>query len=222
MNATLTVPAGKVKLQGELIIPDGAKGIVLFAHGSGSSRLSPRNRHIAEIFNGVQLATLLFDLLTDLEYAEDRFSTRLHFDIKMLAERLGAVTEWIATQQGTRSLPLGYFGASTGSAAAMISAAEYPQTVKAVVSRGGRPDLARDSLPLVKTPTLLIVGEYDFDVIDLNSDALQHINADKDLQIVSGATHLFYEKGKLEEVANFATKWFAKYLKNGTGAEKTD
>lgn len=214
MKTSLTIPAGKVKLQGELFIPAGAKGVVLFAHGSGSSRLSPRNRHIAEYFNGIQLATLLFDLLTDIEYAEDRFSTRLHFDIPMLATRLGAATEWVSALPETHGLPLGYFGASTGAAAAMVSAAEHPQTVRAIVSRGGRPDLADGALPLVKAPTLLIVGEYDFDAIDLNSKAISRMNTDKELQIISGATHLFYEDGKLDEVACLASKWFSRYLGN--------
>lgn len=214
MRTSLTIPAGKVKLQGELVVPEGAKGIVLFSHGSGSSRLSPRNRHIAELFNRMQLATLLFDLLTEIEYAEDRFSTRLHFDINMLAIRLGAVTEWVAELPETRSLPLGYFGASTGAAAAIISATEHPKTVRAIVSRGGRPDLAEKALPHVKAPTLLIVGEYDFDIIELNSNAILRINTDKELQIVSGATHLFYEEGKLEEVGNLASKWFVRHLGN--------
>lgn len=214
MKASLTIQAGKVKLQGELVIPAEAKGIVLFAHGNGSSRLSPRNRNIAEYFNGLQLATLLFDLLTEIEYAEDRFSTRLHFNIPMLATRLGAVTEWVSALPETHDLPLGYFGASTGAAAALISAAEHPDTVRAIVSRGGRPDLASDMLPLVKAPTLLIVGENDFEVIELNNKALLRLNAVKELQLVPGATHLFQEKGKLEEVANLASKWFSRHLGN--------
>jgi putative phosphoribosyl transferase len=207
------VPAGPVTLEGNLSIPAGARGIVLFAHGSGSSRHSPRNRFVAQSLQNAGLATLLIDLLTADEEMEDSASARLRFDIRLLAERLVATTDWLAREDRTAELRLGYFGASTGAGAALVAAAERPTQVGAVVSRGGRPDLAGPALSHVQAPTLLIVGGRDYPVIDMNRDAFQQLGTRvKELVIVPGATHLFEEPGALEEVARLASAWFTRHL----------
>jgi dienelactone hydrolase len=200
-------------LEGNLRIPAGARGVVLFAHGSGSSRHSPRNRAVAATLRKASLATLLIDLLTADEEAEDQYSAQLRFDIGMLAERLIGATEWLAANPETAALPIGYFGASTGGGAALVAAAKQPNRVAAVVSRGGRPDLAGPALPRVQAATLLIVGGDDAPVIEMNQWALERLGAaQKQLVIVAGATHLFSEPGTLEEVARLAADWFIRYL----------
>jgi putative phosphoribosyl transferase len=202
-----------VSLEGDLALPPGARGIVLFAHGSGSSRKSPRNRFVAQRLWDAGLATLLFDLLTEEEEAVDRRTARLRFDIELLTERLVGATDWILQQAEVADLPLGYFGASTGGGAALAAAAHRPTHVAAVVSRGGRPDLAGDALPAVRAPTLLIVGGDDGSVVTLNERALPRLGASvKELSIVPGAAHLFEEPGKLEEVARLAANWFGRHL----------
>jgi dienelactone hydrolase len=201
-----------VTLDGNLAIPAGATGIVLFAHGSGSSRHSPRNRYVAEALLEGGLATLLIDLLTSAEEREDARTARLRFDIALLARRVAAATAWLAANPVTSSLRTGYFGASTGAAAALVAAAERPDDVGAVVSRGGRPDLAIPVLARVKAPTLLIVGSLDLPVIDMNREALEHLEVEKRLDIVPGATHLFEEPGALEQVARLAHQWFLTHL----------
>lgn len=211
-EASVQIPVGKLELEGELTIPREAKGLVLFAHGSGSSRKSPRNKYVAQVLNEAGIATLLFDLLSSEEEAVDQYSKELRFDIELLAERLEKATEWVATSTKTKFLNLGYFGASTGAAAALIAAARTKHTIKAVVSRGGRPDLAHTYLPKVKAPTLLIVGGLDYIVIELNQQAYAALTCPKKLVIVEGATHLFEEEGALEEVALTAAKWFRKYF----------
>jgi pimeloyl-ACP methyl ester carboxylesterase len=208
----VTIEIGRVKLDGNLVIPENAQGIVLFAHGSGSSRHSPRNRYVAHELNTGGLATLLFDLLTVKEDFLDQQTRHLRFDIGLLASRLVGTTDWLQTIPETRSLSIGYFGASTGSAAALIAATERPEQVKAVVSRGGRPDLAGSILTRLETPTLLIVGGNDAPVIELNQKAYQYIPCEKRLEIVPKATHLFEEPGTLEEVSRLATAWFRTYL----------
>jgi dienelactone hydrolase len=206
------VAAGRVMLEGNLSLPEGARGVVLFAHGSGSSRHSPRNRYVARLLNAAKLATLLVDLLTSDEEAIDTRTAHLRFDIGLLAERLIATTDWLTQQPATRVLRLGYFGASTGAGAALVAAAERPDAVGAVVSRGGRPDLAGPALARVRAPTLLIVGGNDFPVIELNRAALAQLRCEKRLAIVPGATHLFEEPGALDEVARLACEWFTRYL----------
>jgi len=206
------VTAGPITLEGNLAIPDGAHGIVLFAHGSGSSRHSPRNRFVASELQGRGLATLLIDLLTAEEEQVDMRTGHLRFDIGMLAHRLVVTTDWLANQAQTEQLKLGYFGASTGAAAALVAAAERPKRVAAVVSRGGRPDLAGPALPNVAAPTLLIVGGDDGPVIGLNRQAYARLHVEKRLEIVPGASHLFEEPGTLEEVARLAGEWFERYL----------
>ena len=206
------VAIGHVVLNGDLAIPDGARGIVLFAHGSGSSRFSPRNRLVAEVLRNAGLATLLIDLLTAGEEELDVRTAALRFDIGLLAKRLVGATDWLNENQETRDLHLGYFGASTGAAAALVAAVERPQRVKAVVSRGGRPDLADAVLPRVKSPTLLIVGGRDYPVIEMNRSALEKLRSQKNLVIVPGATHLFEERGALDDVARLAADWFTRYL----------
>ncbi len=208
----VSIKAGSVTLEGDLGIPKGAKGIVLFAHGSGSSRHSPRNRYVAESFREGGLATLLIDLLTSEEERIDMITRQLRFDIGLLSDRLIKATDWLLGHPDTKNLSIGYFGASTGAAAALIAAAKRPEAVHAVVSRGGRPDLAEPFLSQVKTPTLLIVGGDDFQVIDLNKKALAQLNTEKQLDIVPGATHLFEETGALEKVAQLAYKWFRDHL----------
>ena len=211
------VTAGPVTVEGDLVIPANAQGIVLFAHGSGSSRHSSRNRYVARVLQGSGLATLLIDLLTASEEAEDIHTAEFRFDIGLLAERVAGATDWLRKQPATAHLAVGCFGASTGAAAALVAAASRPEVIRAVVSRGGRPDLAGSALPYVQAPTLLIVGGNDTGVIELNRDALDQLGADtKQLVIVPGATHLFEEPGTLEEVARLAADWFARHLGGGT------
>jgi putative phosphoribosyl transferase len=210
------VAAGKVILEGNLALPnEGCKGIVLFAHGSGSGRHSPRNRYVAKVLQEARLATLLIDLLTTEEESVDMWTRHLRFDIPLLAERLRDTTDWIIKNSDMENLNIGYFGASTGAGAALVAASERPALVKAVVSRGGRPDLAgHDALKLVKAPTLLIVGGNDEQVIEINREALNELTGlrEKKLVIVPGATHLFEEPGTLEEVSELAANWFSRYL----------
>jgi pimeloyl-ACP methyl ester carboxylesterase len=210
------VVAGPVILEGNLSLPEGVHGVVLFAHGSGSSRHSPRNRYVAQLLNEARLATLLVDLLTSEEEAIDLRTTHLRFDIDLLAERLGGVTDWLMEYPDTRDLRIGYFGASTGAGAALVAAAERPDVVSAVVSRGGRPDLAGPALIRVHAPTLLIVGGNDFQVIELNRLAYERLRCEKRLVIIPGATHLFEEPGTLDEVAHLARQWFERYLTQET------
>jgi dienelactone hydrolase len=206
------VHAGPVTLEGTLTIPDEALGVVLFAHGSGSSRHSPRNRAVAADLQRGGLATLLVDLLTAEEETVDLRTRHLRFDIGMLAERLVGATEWLAEQPETRDLRVGYFGASTGGGAALVAAAKVPERAGAVVSRGGRPDLAGEALPDVQAPTLLIVGGYDYQVIAMNEEAYAQLRCEKRLEIVPRATHLFEEPGTLEQVARLAREWFTRHL----------
>jgi dienelactone hydrolase len=201
-------------LEGTLVLPKKADGLVLFAHGSGSSRHSPRNHYVAQVLHARGIATLLFDLLTRNEEAVDQYTGELRFDIPFLARRLIGATRWIMNSPETGRLALGYFGASTGAAAALVAAAELPREVSAIVSRGGRPDLAHDALRKVCAPTLLVVGGEDEPVIGMNRDALAKLAcADKQLVIVPGATHLFEEPGTLEEVARLAAEWFSQHFK---------
>lgn len=204
--------AGNARLEGEVKVPEGATAIVIFAHGSGSSRHSPRNQLVAEIIRGAGVGTLLFDLLTKQEEVEDRYTGHLRFDIGFLAERLVEATKWVKDQEEMQNLRIGYFGSSTGAAAALVAAAQMSDIVAAVVSRGGRPDLAGDSLPLVKAPTLLIVGGDDDVVIGLNEEAYALLNCEKQLKIIPGATHLFEEPGTLDQVASLAAEWFKQKL----------
>jgi dienelactone hydrolase len=206
------IEVGSVLLEGNLSLPEGARGIVLFAHGSGSSRLSPRNRHVAKLLNQARLATLLVDLLSPEEEAVDLRTAQLRFNIGLLAERLVGITDWLVKEPDAQPLRIGYFGASTGAAAALVAAAERPKMVRAVVSRGGRPDLAGPALAHVEAPTLLIVGGNDLLVIELNRAALVQLRSEKRLVIVPGATHLFEEPGALDEVARLAREWFERYL----------
>lgn len=207
------VVAGPVTLHGSLSRPKSAHGVVLFAHGSGSSRHSSRNRYVARALHDAGLATLLIDLLTAEEEAVDAQTSHLRFDIGLLAERLVGATNWLAGNPETADSAIGYFGASTGGGAALVAAAELPNVVGAVVSRGGRPDLAGPALPRVQAPTLLIVGGNDVPVIGLNRKALEQLGArEKQLVIVPGATHLFEEAGALEEVARLAADWFTRHL----------
>lgn len=208
----ITIPCDAVHLDGILHIPHGAKGIVLFAHGSGSSRLSPRNQFVAHTLQEGQLATLLFDLLIPEEEEVDTTTLQYRFDIDFLASRLLAATDWLMKNPMLQHLAIGYFGASTGGGAALVAAAERPKHIKAVVSRGGRPDLAEEALIHVQAPTLLIVGGNDTQVIELNQQALNRLTCTKQLAIVPGATHLFEEPGKLAEVAELAKEWFGRYL----------
>ncbi len=209
---TVTIPAGTATLQGELIVPDDARGIVVFAHGSGSSRRSPRNRAVASSLHQRGLATLLMDLLTRDEESADRLTRHLRFNIVLLGERLCAATRFVVTHDDTATLPIGYFGASTGAAAALVAAAEAGSTVSAVVSRGGRPDLAGSALPVVRAPTLLIVGAADPQVLELNRRALSQMqSATAKLEIVPRAGHLFAEHGTLDQVADLAGDWFTRY-----------
>jgi putative phosphoribosyl transferase len=206
------IPTGEVFLEGNLEIPKEATGVVLFAHGSGSSRHSPRNRYVAGVLNHHRVGTLLVDLLTAREGEVDEITRQLRFDINLLTERLAGITDWLVKQPSLRGLRIGYFGASTGAAAALKAAALRPAVVKAVVSRGGRPDLAGDALPRVAAPTLLIVGGYDDTVLELNRDAMSQMTCKTELKIVPGATHLFEEPGTLEQVARLAAEWFAEHL----------
>ena len=206
------IPAGHAVLSGNLTIPDNAIALVLFAHGSGSSRHSPRNQFVARTLNHAGLGTLLFDLLTPEEEALDTHTREHRFNIGLLAERLVHATKWAWQQEETRDLHIGYFGSSTGGAAALVAAAEIPQHIGAVVSRGGRPDLAGDALPRVQAPTLLIVGSNDDVVIELNEMARDQMRCEVKLEIIPGATHLFEEPGALEHVANLASDWFVAHI----------
>jgi len=202
------VRAGAALLDGNLVLPAGTPGLVLFAHGSGSSRNSPRNRYVAGVLQDAGLGTLLFDLLTPEEEALDERTAQLRFDVEFLAERLVHATEWVERHERARSLRIGYFGASTGAAAALLAAARKPGVITAVVSRGGRPDLAGPALRDLQAPTLLIVGSHDTEVLELNEQALAQMTCEKQLEIVPGATHLFEEPGTLEQVAHLARDWF--------------
>ncbi len=210
------VSAGPIILDGNLGIPGDARGVVLFAHGSGSGRHSPRNRYVARTLREARLATLLIDLLTPEEEEVDLRTRHLRFDIGLLAARLVGATDWLTQDSRTRDLRIGYFGASTGAGAALVAAAQRPEVAGAVVSRGGRPDLAGPALPHVAAPTLLIVGGNDVPVIGMNQEALEQLHTEKKLEIVPGATHLFEEPGALEEVARLAVDWFVRYLSPGT------
>ena len=203
------IRSGDVQLEGELSIPAGAQGVAIFAHGSGRSRHSPRNQFVARTIRAAGVGTLLFDLLTKDEEAVDSYTAQLRFDIGLLATRLIDATYWI---KGELDLRVGYFGSSTGGGAALVAAAQLGDMVGAVVSRGGRPDLAGDALPRVESPTLLIVGGLDYPVIEMNEAALAHLRCEKELKIVPGATHLFEEPGTLEQVANLAAEWFQQHL----------
>ena len=203
----VSIPFGNIKLKGELIIPHRARAIVVFSHGSGSSRLSIRNQMVAKYLHEKNFGTLLFDLLTEEE--DKNYHNR--FEIDLLTERLAGTTEWLEKQPSAPGCQIGFFGASTGAASALKAASFLPQ-IEAVVSRGGRPDLAMGYLPLVKAPTLLIVGGLDFDVLQLNREAYVKLNCEKKLEVVAGATHLFEEAGKMEIVSELAGNWFEKYL----------
>ena len=209
-SESVSVESRGVKLLGELSIPETPQGVILFAHGSGSGRLSPRNSWVAARFNEARFATLLVDLLTESEAAKDSLTMEYRFDVQLLAKRLLLAAEWLKTRQ---SLPLGYYGASTGASATLIAAAEKPELVAAVVSRGGRADLAGASLPLVRAPTLLIVGGADTEILQLNEEAQRRMTATTRLVVVKGATHLFEEPGKLDEVARLSIEWFRQHLK---------
>ena len=209
------IPAGTITLQGDLIVPASATGITLFAHGSGSSRKSPRNQFVASMLHDAGIGTLLFDLLTPQEEHIDRSTAQLRFNIGLLASRLVLATEWLAATPSAKGRALGYFGASTGGAAALVAAAQLGDRVRAIVSRGGRPDLAGEALPMVTAPTLLIVGGFDYPVIDMNRAAFAKLRCEKRLQLVPGATHLFEEPGTLEEVGGLAANWFAKHFREG-------
>ena len=206
------VPVGDATLEGELALPEQATGVVLFAHGSGSSRHSDRNKFVAEALQTAGLATLLIDLLTREEEAIDQHTAHLRFDIRLLAVRLLAATRWLGEEPSTGALPVGYFGASTGAGAALVAAAAEPERSRAVVSRGGRPDLAGSALPVVRAPTLLIVGGLDLQVLELNRVAMARMQAETRLEIVPGASHLFEEPGTLEVVARLARDWFLRHL----------
>jgi putative phosphoribosyl transferase len=211
-QSEIRIPVGDVTVEGNLTLLKNAQGIVVFAHGSGSSRFSPRNQYVAKYFNSQKIGTLLFDLLTPQEEEIDLATAEYRFNIDLLAQRLVEATEWLRTESATKSFKLGYFGASTGAAAALIAAAKLPGAVAAVVSRGGRPDLAGDYLARVKAPTLLLVGGWDTEVIELNRIAQSQMTNLNKLEIVREATHLFEEPGKLEEVARLSAQWFAHYL----------
>ena len=208
----MKIPVGNVVVEGNLDIPSGAVGIVLFAHGSGSSRFSTRNQRVAREFNKAKIGTLLFDLLTRDEEEQDMFTAEYRFNIGLLAERLIGATQHLKAGNQTKNYPFGYFGASTGAAAALIAAAKQPNDIAAVISRGGRPDLAAQYLPKVTAPTLLLVGGLDREVIELNREAMAQMKAEKKLIIIPGATHLFEEPGTLEEVARISKDWFLSHL----------
>jgi putative phosphoribosyl transferase len=208
MQKEIEIPAGALRLAGDVMVPQGASGLVLFAHGSGSGRLSPRNRQVAATLNAAGLGTLLFDLLSEDEAAQ---RTKV-FDITLLGERLAQATDWVLDQDDLRALRIGYFGASTGAAAALRAAVTLRDHVTGVVSRGGRPDLAGDALPLVSAPTLLIVGGEDHVVLELNQEARERMRCPTELIVIPGATHLFEEPGTLEQVAEHAALWFQRQL----------
>lgn len=215
------IPADGVPLDGDLTVPAGARGVILFAHGSGSSRHSSRNRYVAKTLQEAGFATLLMDLLTRAEEAAERSTGHLRFDIPLLARRLVSAGEWLRREPATRRLPVGCFGASTGGGAALAAAGVRPDLIRVVVSRGGRPDLAGDFLPQVQAPTLLLVGSNDVPVIGMNENAMARMrtgNAEVRLEIIPGATHLFEEPGTLEEVARHATMWFTTHLDPPAGS----
>lgn len=215
MTQEVSIRHGRSVLAGDLAAADGARAAVLFAHGSGSSRHSVRNRYVAQVLVEVGMSTLLMDLLTENEERVDLATGKYRFDIALLAERVVAATDWLASDDRTAGLPIGYFGASTGAAAALVAAAQRPDEIFAIVSRGGRPDMARQELGRVKAPTLLVVGGNDIQVIEMNRSALGQLAAEKRLVIVPGATHLFPEPGALEEVGRLAAEWFANHLPPG-------
>ena len=204
----LDIPLASVTLKGDLMVPENATGIVIFSHGSGSSRFSSRNKMVAELIQQHHIGTFLFDLLTE---EEDEINEN-RFNIDLLSDRLIATTQWLMEQENTKELPIGYFGASTGAASALQAAAYFKEKIKAVVSRGGRPDLAISNLPHVTAPTLLIVGSLDTPVISMNKMAYDTLEAPKEMKIVEAATHLFEEPGKLQEVADLAIDWYKKHL----------
>ena len=212
----LRIPCGRTSLEGDLVIPARANGLVLFAHGSGSGRHSSRSRGVAEVLQKAGIGTLLFDLLTPTEERDDAATGQLRFGINLLSHRLVRATEHLSAVPTAQGLGIGYFGASTGAAAALCAAADFGARIQAVVSRGGRPDLAGDSLRSVKAPTLLIVGERDEEVVQMNRQAYDQLTCQKSFEVVPGATHLFPESGALESVARLATAWFLKHLKKQT------
>lgn len=220
-SRAVQIPTGSVALDGELTVPLDAGGLVIFAHGSGSSRHSPRNQEVARLLRKAGLGTLLFDLLTLAEAAEDSHAGRLRFNMGLLTQRLVCAAHWVADEDEARHLRLGFFGASTGGGAALVAAADLGRFIGAVVSRGGRPDLAGNALRRVKAPALLIVGEQDESVLEFNEEAYEMLNGEKTLAIVPGATHLFEEPGALEEVARLAADWFLEHLRPFSGARFT-
>jgi dienelactone hydrolase len=213
VKESLQIPVADVVLGADLVVPEQARGVVVFAHGSGSSRHSPRNRYVAVQLWTAGLATVLADLLTPMEEQRDAVTAELRFDIGLLATRVAGLTDWVVADERTAGLGIGLFGASTGAAAALVAASERPETVQAVVSRGGRPDLAGEYLMRVRQPTLLIVGGEDAVVIELNREAMEQLAGDARLEIVPGATHLFEEPGTLEQVARLARDWFLLHLR---------
>jgi putative phosphoribosyl transferase len=215
VDSNLQIPFAGFHLNGELLVPPDSFGVVLFAHGSGSSRFSPRNQFVARMLREHQAGTLLFDLLTEAEEEEDRFTGHLRFDIGLLSQRLLGATTWF--REAYPTLLIGYFGSSTGAAAALVAAAQSPGTIRAIVSRGGRPDLAGPALPNVKAPTLLIVGGADTSVISMNEEASAQMRCARDLRIIPGASHLFEEAGALEQVAQMAAEWFKKHFEPKLG-----
>jgi putative phosphoribosyl transferase len=215
LETDIAIDVGPHRLHGSLAVPPGAESLVVFAHGSGSGRNSPRNRFVAQRLNQAGHATLLIDLLTEAEEERDRWTAAHRFDIPLLSLRLDGVRDWTRSELGTRGMALGFFGASTGAAAALSTAAGHPQDVQAVVCRGGRPDLAFSSLEGVRAPVLLLVGDRDPSVIDVNREALDRIRSEKDLFLVPGATHLFEEPGALDTVADLACGWFNRHLAPG-------
>ncbi|MFE9126613.1 dienelactone hydrolase family protein [Streptomyces sp. NPDC007148] len=217
ISELVMVPTEEAVLTGDLVVPGNVPAVILFAHGSGSSRLSVRNRAAAAELHKAGLGTLLLDLLSEREEREDAATARHRFDIPMLSRRLGAALEWLAQEPNTRNLPAGLFGASTGAAAALMAAAEQPERVYAVVSRGGRPDLAGDALERVTAPVLLVVGGADEAVLGLNREAAERLSAPHEIHVVPGATHLFPEPGALEEVAEVAGQWFLDHLEKARG-----
>ncbi len=222
MREDVRIPVAGVELAGMLEAPEAASGLVIFAHGSGSSRLSPRNRQVATALREAGMATLLFDLLTEAEETQDRYDAHLRFDVELLAERLWLATEWAIGHGDVRGQPIGYFGASTGAAAAIMAATASADAVSAVVSRGGRPDLAGDALARITAPTLLIVGERDEHVLELNRGATMRMRCTRELVTVPGATHLFEEPGTLEQVCELAIDWYRRYLLVATAARPGD
>ncbi|MWA08441.1 dienelactone hydrolase family protein [Streptomyces sp. BA2] len=221
-SESVKIPSHDTTLDGDLTVPPGARGMVLFAHGSGSSRLSPRNRAVADGLNRAGFGTLLLDLLTEDEERDDMATGRHRFDIGLLARRLADTVDWLEQKPDTAQLPVGLFGASTGAGAALVAAAERPRRVGAVVSRGGRPDLAGEALPLVRAPVLLVVGGDDATVLDLNRQAAQQMSAVHEIHVVHGATHLFPEPGALEQVTEAAAEWFRDHLADGAAADAAD